>query len=324
VAKIPVGDTINYAYTYTFGNLLPILGLTWLPLAITAAIGYYAQTLWFDWLAKVPMFTAAGRPDPQAMMNIFADMGAFGGLLFLVTLVALFLTAVVAVAVTTHSLGMRSGQTYIHLAAGAPEWRVFGGYIRLFFSMLGIIFIATLASLVVGFTAASVFGGEGGIGGLAAAVVIIAIICLAVLTLVRMSFLMVPSIVVEPGKGGLARSYHLTRGNFWRIIVIVLVLYLPVAMVAGAVQSAVIGNSFMGPLLEVLQQAKDGPMTPEQWQSMFTRMMEAMRDAFLPMAIINFVSSIFLSGLIYGGSAYAYRALTGAADATAAPAPATA
>jgi hypothetical protein len=138
-----------------------------------------------------------------------------------------------------------------------------------------------------------------------------------------MSFLMVPSIIMEPGKGGLARSYHLTRGNFWRIIVILLVVYLPIGMVAGAVQSAVIGNSFMGPMMEVLTQAKNGPMTPEQWQTMFAKMMDAMRDAFLPMAIINFVSSIVLSGLIYGGSAYAYRALTGSAAAPAAPAPAT-
>jgi hypothetical protein len=239
-------------------------------------------------------------------------------------LVALFLTAVVAVAVTTHALGMRTGQTFIHLAAGAPEWRVFGGYIRLFFSILGIAFIAALAIGVSVFIGASISGGEGGIGGLVAGVLIIAIICLAILALVRMSFLMVPSIIAEPGKGGLARSYHLTRGNFWRIIVIVLVVYLPVGMVAGAVQSAVIGNSFMGPMMEVLTQAKDGPMTPEQWQSMFSRMMEAMRDAFLPIAIINFVSSIFLSGLIYGAAAYAYRALTGVSDAAPAPAPATA
>jgi hypothetical protein len=324
MAKIPVGDTINYAYTYTFGNLLPILGLTWLPLAISAGIGYYLQILVFDWLAKHPLFGAAGKPDTQAVMNAFSDMGMFMGLGFLITLVSVFLTAIVAVAVTTHSLGMRPGQKFVHFAAGAPEWRVFWGYIRLFFCSLGIMLIAGIGVALSVVAGQAISGGEGGgVGGIVAVVLVIVVLCLAVLTLVRMSYLIVPSIVMEPGKGGIARSYHLTGGNFWRIIIITLVLVLPVAMVAGAIQGAVIGNSFFDIFADMQQQTQSGGTPgPEQMQAMFARMIEKFRENFLPATIINFVSSIFFAGLLYGGTAYAYRALTGTPDAAAAPVPA--
>ena len=250
MAKIPVGDTINFAYSNTFGNILPLLGLTWLPLAIAAGLSYYVQTLWFEWLAQFPsLIVTHGQPDPQALMRMFSNMGGMAGLGFLTTLVTFFMSAVVGVAVTQQALRQRSGQTFVHLAAGSLEWRVFGGYIRSFFAILGLVALMGIGIGIAVALAAVVANSSGGsaIGSIIAAIVIIAIVCLTILTIVRMMFLLVPSIVMEPGKGGLARSYHLTRGNFWRIFVLFLVLVLPVAIVAGGIQNAIIGTSMMGP-----------------------------------------------------------------------------
>jgi hypothetical protein len=321
MAKIPVGDTINYAYTFTFGNILSILGLTWLPLAISAALGYYTMTLWFSWVSSFANFMPGQRPDPQAMMDMFSNMGSTVGIGFLAILVSLFLTAIVGVAVTMLALGMRSGTTYVHIAAGAPEWRVFGGYIRMFFAILGVYLVCVVGGVAAVFIGTSI--GEA-IGGIVATVLIIALVCLALLTIVRMSFLLVPSIVAEPGKGGLARSYHLTRGNFWRIVVVFIVLVLPVAMVTSAIQGAIIGSSAFD-LMAQMTPTADPAQQMQNLQTMLTQYMTALRDAFLPLAIVGFFSSVVLSGLTYGGAAYAYRALAGTPDAaTPVPAPAAA
>lgn len=322
-SKIPVGDTLSFAYSNTFGNILQLLGLTWLPLAIAAGISYYAQVVWYNWMSQFPMFMS-GHPDPQAMMAAMSSMTGYAGIGFLATLVSLFMSSIVGVAVTQQALGTRTGQTFVHLAAGSPEWRVFGGYIRLFFAILGIVFLAVVAGMICAYIGYAIGGQESSIGGLITAILAIAIFCLTILTLVRMSFLMVPSIVIEPGKGGLARSYHLTRGNFWRIFVVVLVLVIPVLLVSGAIQSAVIGNSFMGPLMHMMQQAQTGqPATPEQMQQMFAEMMASFRSNFLPMAIIGFIGSFFISALTLSGAAFSYRSLSGSApDAVPAPAPA--
>jgi hypothetical protein len=321
MAKIPVGDTISYAYSFTFGNLLTLLGLTWLPLAVSAAISYYAQTLWFSWMSKFPMLMN-GHPDPQLMMSMMHDMGGFAGLGFLATLVSLFMTAVVGVAVVSQALGLRSGQTFVHIAAGAPEWRVFGGYIRLFLAVIAVIIICAIGvgiAVAIGAMIHSSDGSGGGIGAIIAVILGIVLFCLAILTIVRMAYLLVPSIVAEPGKGGLARSYHLTHGNFWRIFVVTLVVVLPVLLVAAAIQGAIIGNSFMGPLTQMLKQAQNGPMTPEQMQAMFAQMIDNFRANFLPMAFIGFVTSFFLSALTLSASSFAYRALSGTAAPAAAP-----
>src|SRR5262249_7776683 len=107
--KIPVGDTINFAYTFTFGNLLPIAGLTWLPLAITAAISYYTMDVWFSWISKLaPMMANGGHPpDREAMMALFSSMSGFAGMGLLTMLVSLFMTSIVGVAVTNLALGLR-------------------------------------------------------------------------------------------------------------------------------------------------------------------------------------------------------------------------
>jgi hypothetical protein len=183
------------------------------------------------------------------------------------------------------------------------------------FACIGIFLIVAIGiglSVTLG-TLLSGGNSDSSLGWIVSAILIVALICLAILTFVRMGYLIVPSIVSEPGRGGLARSYHLTRGNFWRIVLIVIVAALPIWMVQSAVQTAFLGNAMSTFFTDFFQTfAQPGVPDPNAFNAAYLRFMEAMHEVLLPVTLIGWVASIFLTGLIYTGAAYAYRALAAA------------
>src|SRR5262249_44534990 len=159
----------------------------------------------------------------------------------------------------------------------------------MFFAIMGVILIAIIAAVIAAFIGRAISPPESGssLGGIVVVILGIAIWCLAILTIVRMVFLLVPSIVCEPGRGGLARSYQLTGGNFWRIVGVFLVTVLPVVIVQQAIIGAIFGSSLMAPMFEMQRAAVEngGQLTPDQVHQMFAQMIEAFKANIVPMSI---------------------------------------
>ena len=128
-----------------------------------------------------------------------------------------------------------------------------------------------------------------------------AVFLYAFVTVMRMGFLL-PATVVAEEKGGLRRSHDLTRGNVWRILLIVLALGLPILLLVVGGETVVL-RSALGPDFMRL--------SPTDF---FQRAGRAMDDKALPWGIFTTVVFILGSGLIYSGAAFAYRAILGGAE----------
>lgn len=299
--KIPVGQTISFAYGFTFGRLGTVIGIAWLPLLI-------AQLALFS-LYDLTDATAPTADQIRANPAL-ALRGAGIGLLGYAILQ--IFNAIVAVGVTRHAFGQRSGTPhFFYLSVGLDEWRMFAGYVRYFFAMMGVFIITYVILVVLGFVMALAASGgpaAAGIAGIAVLVAAIAAYCAAILTLVRMGFLLTPSIVAERG-GGIKRSYELTKGNFWRIVGVWAVTGAPLVLIFMIAEYAFIAphiNFDIGPL----------PKTPEQVQVFAARvdqMMAALQAEMvrqrIPLLALSYVYGIFSSGLFYSAAAFAYREL---------------
>jgi hypothetical protein len=123
----------------------------------------------------------------------------------------------------------------------------------------------------------------------------------ALVTILRVGFLLPPSIVAEE-KGGLRRSYELTKGNVWRALAVLLALGLPLLLLMLGGEAAVL-RAALGPDF--------ARMNPTEF---FQRAGQAMEAKLLPWTIFTTVIFILGSGLIYSGAAFAYRAAVGQAQ----------
>ncbi len=206
--KIPVLDTIRYAYAFTFGHLGTIIGLIWLPMVIFAVAGYFVMSYYYG---VVPEAVSGGNP---------VALGQAGLVVMGWSLVSLMLSAIMYVAVTRQALGLRQGPAVVHFALGAPELRVFAGFIGLFaLLLLFLLADAVVLAVIKGLGHSPVMTGVAGAVYLAG---LLAIVYAAV----RLSFLFIPAGVAEE-KIGLAESWQLTRGNFWNIFAVGVAVFLP-------------------------------------------------------------------------------------------------
>jgi hypothetical protein len=297
--KIPVGQTIRFAYAFTFGEIGTVIGLIWIPTLINAVASFFVLGSYYRTLADS---FESGLPP----------VGPEIGLPFLLAFLSMLLMAMIGVAITQQALGLRQGPAFAHIALGSAELRAFGGFFGLY--LLLVLFVIVVA-LAVGIAAAG--GGAAttanptmaapvaaGIG-LAALIGLLVVIYIAV----RLSFLLIPS-VVDGGEFGLTRSWQLTKGNFWRIFAVGLATLLPIMLVFGVVEFVILGPAFFTPDLK--------PATDTT--ASLHRMAAQMRtmQAHMPVLMgMSFVVAPLLYGLMFSASAFAYRALSGRNPSTA-------
>jgi uncharacterized membrane protein YhaH (DUF805 family) len=174
---------------------------------------------------------------------------------------------------------------------------------------LGVVVLLILASLVasVAFMLAGVpIDGAGTVEPSAATLVAglatWAAFAYAIVTILRMGFLLSVTVVSED-KGGLRRSHDLARGNVWRMVAVVLALAAPI-LVLVSIAGAVLLRAALGPdYANVLE--RDGML------ELMRRGEEAVAQNLLLWEVFNAAIFIVASGLIYAASAYAYCAVTG-------------
>jgi hypothetical protein len=216
--------------------------------------------------------------------------------------VTIFMASVVAVAITRQVLGEGSSGVVLYFAAGRTEWRMLAANVRYLLAIFAMIaFAATitiLAFLLSGIPLDAPERIQPSAATILAGLISWFVFLYALATILRVGFLLPPSIVAEE-KGGLRRSYELTRGNFWRALAVMLALGLPFLLLVLGGEAAVL-RAALGPDF--------ARMNPTEF---FQRAGQAMEAKLLPWTIFTTVVFILGSGLIYSGAAFAYRAVAG-------------
>jgi hypothetical protein len=288
--KIPVGATVARAYNFAFGQFFKILGIMWLPWAIVAALGFlmFRQSTAF-------MTAAAGGGSPEA--------GSVLLLLIPFYIVMIVLIAMQMVGITEEVLGRRRGSPYFYFNIGRSLWLTAASFLLL---MVAIILGGIAVGIVVGLLSALVLTAGAG-GALVAMLAIIAAYCGLIFVMVRLSFLIVPVVVAED-RMGLPRAWALSRGNFWRIFVILLAVIGP-AIILELV--FVFGFLFHGmppivPAGSSPAQQQAAQAAVQAWSAGIASRMTGFWYITYPLFLVFMV--IFY-GLIASSEAFAYRAL---------------
>lgn len=223
MSKIPVGETIGFAYRFAFGGFLKIASVVWLPWLVVSA----SNLLLRDRLLALSAATAVH--DPSAIFGALAFIGPF-------YLVGVFLLFMQIAGVTEEALGTRRGSSYYYFNAGKPVWRLIGAFLLLLVVLIASYFLLILGMILFGAIAAilakvmNLSGLAAAIFGLIAIGFLIAVIWVYFYCLLRASFLLAPSVIAEH-RASIKRGWDLAKGNVWRIFLVFLAVMIPIMAV---------------------------------------------------------------------------------------------
>lgn len=274
MTRIPVADTIRFAYNFTFGQIGAIIGLVWLPLIIVAFLQFLPYALGTAYSAAS---SNAGEAAGATLVNL-----AF-------STTALVLYSMNFVSVTRQALGLRQGAASVHFSLAWPEWRMFVGIV-----VCGLILTAAMGLYLV--LGSLIFSQAGNpllevVGGAYA----IAGFCALVWFALRLLFVLAPLIVAEE-RIDVVRAFLLMRGNVGRALAIALAVTVPVIIVQCIAVGAIAGPSFFAPL-------PSGTAT-----ALADRFREL--DSHMPALIgLALLLTPFQLGLTLGASSFAFRVL---------------
>jgi len=275
--KLPVGQTIIDAYGFTFTQLGTIIGLIWFPMVVSTLLNFLPQLA-----------------DGYADANV---AGASAVESLAVLLLTLLLSAIMYVAVARQALGLRQGPAVFHFALGQPEFRVYGALLVIYF-LIGLAALAQLEAQSVG----------GPVSTLAAFIALPGILFVIYMA-VRFVFILVPAIVAE-NRIDFARIWALTRGNFWRILVVVFAIAIPLWLIECTSMLALMGKDIEAALPPA--QTTD----PQAIQQHVLALEDVFRRHMPQLIFIWLIMAPFSLGLTLAASASAYRTLSGSVNGT--------
>jgi len=286
MAKIPVGKTIAYAYGFTFGNFLTVLGLSWVPLVLTAVVAYVTLPTYF-----AGMQAALTSGDPSGIVT-------GGGLMLLLNIVAFAAFIMIYVGIARQALGLRSGPAYYYFSVDAAFWRLLLAYLLTILIGIGgaILIMIVFGILLVVFAP------------LAVIVVIVGFFGLAYVML-RLTFLQ-PALAVAEERGIVGRAWSLGKGNFWRFFAVLLGIMIPMVILLGVIQM-----SFFSSLAIVPPPEDASPAETAAFMAQMGAQIVALLPFLIPIAILFYAAMI---AMVVSASAFAYRSLVPAPEGTAA------
>ena len=289
--KIPVGGAIAHAYRFVFTQPLTIFKAAWLPLLASLALAF----LFFR--RMVLFLTAAQGHDPAAV-------SLFGSISLLIALLLVFFFAQLT-AITEATLD-RPPSSWVALHFNRTMWRVLGGFLAAA-SVIAVVFILLMILvflLGLGLDAMiKAAPGSRPMSAIAAGVAVFACFCVIFFIAMRFLFLLGPVTVSETGLG-LARSWELSKANFWRMFLITLSITIPVGIANRMLSFALVG---LPPTLPpgTAKAAQDA--AEAVWQ---ISQMNAMADHwYITLPIMGLVM-LFQLGAGCAAQAHAYRKLT--------------
>lgn len=309
MAKIPLERTIGDTYGFAFRNFFSVLGVVWLPYLILAAglVGAFFW-IWPD-IQSIDWKTMHGddpSPDKAAAVRIILKLWA---VLLPLQLFAIVMRAMITVGVQRKALGLHEGPVYAFFSLGSTVWRLIGAII------LAILAIAAMAlALVAAVAAITLFAQRYGDNAalLAGCLAGVIAFCWGIYFAVRLTFFIPPAVVAEGGLG-LARSWQLGAGNFWRIVVLVLVAIFVPMIAIGIVNQVVFFTTLIG-LIEPVRNFAESHRDPAP-QEVFSFLSSQLKFVWPALVVYFIVVSVIILGLGNGMSAMAYRNAQGAGPA---------
>ena len=294
--KIPFERTIAAAYRFVVANFISVLGIGWFPFLLVALVGAALLSAVMPQLGVVLQSGHEKWSAEEAAQTFAPIMGA--GLVFAVVII--LAVAMVIVGMMRKALGQHPAPVYFFFSFGSQVWRMIGAYI-----LLLLLFWVITIGIAIGIAVVSAVLAKA--SPAAQAPVTVLLTCIAVLwgiyAVVRLQFFL-PAVVVAENQIGLRRSWHLGRGNFWRIVGIVIVIVLPIGIVHSILTNLLLQTSMtVNPATM---------MTPEQVRAYFAATMSAAGRVWPLLVLIELLYMVIVTGLGAGAIANAYNSVTGA------------
>jgi len=275
---ISVGATVRDAYAFLGAHFSGIIGIIWLPTVLISIAQFFTFHRFYNDMINA-LASDSAAPMAPALLMLLGYVVA-----------KLLLSALMCVGVVQLALGGRPSPALIYIAFGPSEgrlFRAFCGFVGLTF--MGAIMILILANIAVT-TGARAHGLEQGVG----AVMMLAIVAGTVLLAARLLAL-APAIAVGETGPVLRRAWALSAGNFWRLVGVLLALFLPLFL--------------FSILLELgLAQKGAAPAGTTPTLQVIAAMMHARQILPLTCGLTFFFSPLVI-GLYCGASVSAWRAV---------------
>jgi hypothetical protein len=289
MGKIPVGRTILQSYGFAFGGYLRTLRVIWLPMLASAALTFFLR----------------GPLTAQLAAQAHAQ-GQFSGLQFqgpvlLLELAGFLLLVIMSVGITKEVLGLPRGSRFFYAGFGAAELRVIVGYLALFLLFVVFVVAFVIALALIGSLAANsahvpkaaIVSGV----GLLALVLWLALIY----AMVRLTFLFLP-VTVGEHRIGILHGWELTKGNFWRIFAIGIVVLLPLVIIGIFAIFALLGPGYLD--FAIKHQGDQAAI-----QAYAAQHMMGFYENLPAILVVQFITAPVVYGLMIAPAAFAYRTL---------------
>lgn len=302
MAKIPLAATIAHAYRFAFGGFLKVLSVVWLPWLVTSTIGFSLSAQATVLSENIATGHFAGAP----------------GLLLLLTpfyLLALYLFFMQVTGVTQQALGLRSGSAYYYLSFAKPVWRLIGATLLAALIVL-CLYLAFVLIGVMALTLARLFTNlEHALMVPALIAVAIALVCAYAYILVRLTFLINPVVIAE-SRISFRRGWSLSKGNFWRIVLILVAVLGPVTVVFALLFQFWYGGFPPAPLNASADQIGAANAARAVW---LAASVQRTRHYWYMVYPGYCVLTVVTFGLFSGAQSFAYRALVPETPASTSP-----
>jgi hypothetical protein len=312
--KIPVFATVARTYRFAFGNIVNNLGAIWIPTALAVAGAYYLMPGYFDALVEAMTSTfdpesssdrAAAAKAAQANLEALASLAPYVAAILIGSFV---FNSAVSAALTKEALGLRKGFAFLSFPFGPAFWRLLGAFALLTLVFIGLyicFFVATVALAfgagMIAKTSQSV--GTGSIVALIVPLGILTIFGALIYVAVRMSFVLTPVVVAER-RISLGRGWSLTKGNFWRIVIIVMAILVPILIV-----DFIYLVWFWPDWLVIIKDPDAIPAGAQNPAVLMKQVADRMQQFWFIVYPFSIIFTLLFFALLIGASAFAYRAL---------------
>jgi len=288
--KIPLETTVAGAYRFLFTNIVSIIGTVWLPYVLL--FGFLAGCIYLI-LPHGVYHGDFSQLDRSILWSPWLILAR--GLAGIMGLIA---AAMITVNLMRHSLGLKQTTTFVYFSLAAPVWRFVGAILLAAIVLAIVALLLVLIGVLFGFLVMPHMPHAAGVAILV--LLCIALACAFIYGSVRLCFF-IPAVVVAEERIALGRSWQLGGGNFWRIVVVWLLIAIPVWFIIGIVMQATI-------LPIVMSEASRLPHhpTPDELKPLFHALLTAL-PIVLPVALIG---GIAIRALMAGAMGTAYNAIT--------------
>ena len=312
--KIPVGATVARTYDFAFRNFLPNLGAIWMPFLLLAVAGLFLSKaqlpFWVAFASQSAAFDPSSPASDAAMQNLISEMTKLGPYLSLSMLIVYASLSSMFVGLTKEALELRKGNAFLQMPFATPVWMLIGAYLLLMLILVGIyigFFILILILVGISSLASHLSSALSILLTIGLVLAGIAGWCAMIVAAFRLSFLLVPLVVAEESIS-FRRGRQLTRGNFWRIFIVWLAVFVPMMFASVAYMIFLFGGDLLPPL-----NALDNPEAiaawPQHFALVFQHLVEQRLNWWFVYLPIELIFSAIFYGLWAGVSAFSYQAL---------------